>query len=57
MVGALNNDSDLSDIDGWKLNVVSDVLAEDYSDLDWKLVARKFDFPEFFIRDNAHLNA
>jgi len=57
MVGALTNDNDISDNNTWDLNIVSQVLSEDYSHLDWRVVAQNFDFPEFMIRDNVHLVA
>ena len=57
MVGTLTNDHDTSDESQWNLEVVSQVIAKDYAQLDWALVARNFDFPDFHLRDSAHLKA
>mmetsp|Transcript_25591 Transcript_25591/g.60314 ORF Transcript_25591/g.60314 Transcript_25591/m.60314 type:complete len:2295 (+) Transcript_25591:66-6950(+) len=37
--------------DGWNLKSVSIVLEQDYSLLDWKLVAQNLDFPGFAMKD------
>ena len=45
------------DADGWDLNVVAEVLREDYSSLDYDLVAKYCDFQEFLLTDTFHLGA
>jgi len=39
----------------WDLEVISNLLALDYNALNWELVGRAFDFPEFSVRDTRHL--
>ena len=39
----------------WNLEVASQVLATDFSHLNWQLVARSLDFPEFSIRGPKQL--
>jgi len=39
----------------WNLEVISNLLASDYNSLNWDLVGRSFDFPEFTVRDTRHL--
>mmetsp|Transcript_10959 Transcript_10959/g.21740 ORF Transcript_10959/g.21740 Transcript_10959/m.21740 type:complete len:2215 (+) Transcript_10959:404-7048(+) len=58
-VGVFTDDNDwTNNIDSspseWNLDVVSQVLG-DFSHLNWSLVARSFDFPEFKVRDARHL--
>lgn len=36
---------------GWELKSVAQVLSEDYSDRDWMMVARSWDFPSFRMKD------
>ena len=35
----------------WNLEVVAQVLAEDYGNLDWRLIAHSFDVPTFAMKD------
>ena len=39
----------------WNLDVVSQFLAADFSHLNWRLVARNLDFPEFSIHGTKQL--
>jgi len=39
---------------GYNLNVVSQVLSEDYGSADWNKVARNWDFPDFSIKNATH---
>ena len=61
-VGAYLNNPDFnkqsSDTGGggeWNLDVISSVLSTDYKHLNWTLVGRSLDFPEFKVRDTKHL--
>jgi len=61
LVGTLTNDYDISDRTNnggsqWNLAVVSEILSQDYGNLDWGVIARKFDFSGFFIRDALHFS-
>ena len=38
---------------GWNLKSVAQVLAEDYADRDWNIVAHSWDFPSFRMKDVA----
>lgn len=40
----------------WNLSSVQEVISQDYSNLNWEIVAKKFDFREFIIRDLLHFN-
>ena len=60
-VGAYLNNPDFNkqsnDTGGgeWNLDVISSVLSTDYKHLNWTLVGRSLDFPEFKVRDTKHL--
>lgn len=63
LVNTLVPSSSLEDVNNsssknyWNLNVVSQFLSEKFSStLDWSLVAKSFDFPEFVIRNPTHFN-
>ena len=63
LVNTLVPTSALEDVcnsmNAWNLHVISQFVSEKYqsSILDWGLIARCFDFPEFIIRDKTHLKA
>jgi CCR4-NOT transcription complex subunit 1 len=57
-VGVLMNDNGWNKDGGggeWNLEVVSQVLSGNDFAINWSLVARSFDFPEFKVRDTRHL--
>ena len=57
LVGVLTNESDQGqgdDSGGWNLDVVSQLLTEDYCHLNWIAVAQKLDFSDFAIRNTGH---
>jgi len=59
-VGAYLNNPDFhkdssGNIGEWNLEVISQILSTDFSHLNWPMVGRSFDFPEFKIRDGRHL--
>eukprot|EP00978_Attheya_sp_CCMP212_P003167 scaffold6570_cov51-Attheya_sp.AAC.6 len=57
LVGTLlpTKDNDVGNGGIWNLDVVSEVIRDDYSNLDWLTVAKKWDFPDFKIRDIDHI--
>ena len=45
-------------INGWSIEVISHMLREDYSNLDWKEVARQFgDIPSFHVQNKTQVAA
>mmetsp|Transcript_1040 Transcript_1040/g.1637 ORF Transcript_1040/g.1637 Transcript_1040/m.1637 type:complete len:1650 (-) Transcript_1040:136-5085(-) len=45
-------------INGWSIEVISYVLREDYSNLDWKEIARQFgDIPSFHVQNKTQVAA
>ena len=60
-VGVLMNDTtdwnkaDKTSPSDWNLDVVSQVLTDFSLSLNWPLVARSLDFPEFKVRDTRHV--
>lgn len=45
------DNGDPSSGSGWNLGVVASVLRQDYTSLNWDIVARKFDFPSFVVQN------
>jgi len=54
-LGDVFNGRECTVIGNWDLEVISELLASDYNSLNWDLVGRAFDFPEFTVRDTRHL--
>jgi len=54
-----SNNDDPSGDNGWNLEVVSQVITEDYSKprFDWDVVAQQFDFQNFMVRNLNQLKA
>ncbi|CAB9518549.1 CCR4-NOT transcription complex subunit 1 [Seminavis robusta] len=52
LIPGRNNDAtSLSTDNNWNLKAVAQILEEDYGDMDWPSVARKFDIAGFMIKD------
>ncbi len=49
-------DNQVATGNNWNLSAVQEVISQDYSNLNWETVAKKFDFRGFIIRDLLHFN-
>ena len=58
LVGTLiKNKYDIGGNTEWNLNIVSEIISEDFSELNWVKVAQNFDFAGFHVQDSSHLSA
>jgi len=57
VLGTLTGDYDVGDCKEWNLSVVESVIAASFSQLDWEVVAGKFDFEALYVKNTVQFVA